>query len=160
MLKDNNFLKYWALSFLSLKYVTTCNFVAQNNNNIKIRLKNYQNDLLGMPNSFLKLIFKPYVFEYKAVSSHKDNHSFYIKFMQLLFLFSYSSLNSSFKENSSCFEVNYNETLLFYSNFNVFSMSFLFKSNYDFVVQFNKLNPKYLKDYFVFSGVSLVSLKT
>lgn len=113
-----------------------------------------------MPNSFLKLIFKPYVFEYKAVSSHKDNHSFYIKFVQLLFLFSHSSLNSSFKENSSCFEVNYNETLLFYSNFNVFSMSFLFKSNYDFVVQFNKLNPKYLKDYFVFSGVSLVSLKT
>ena len=130
----------------------------QKSNNTKIRLKNSQNDLLGMPNIFFKLIFKPYAFNYKADICFGTNFSLFDKFTQLIFLFSHSSLNSILKENNFFFEINYNETLFFYSNFNIFSMSFLFKSNYCFIVPYNKLNSNYVKDYFIFSIYNITNI--
>jgi hypothetical protein len=60
----------------------------QKSSNTKIRLKNSQNDLLGMPNIFFKLIFKPYGFNYKADICFGTNFSLFDKFTQLVFLFS------------------------------------------------------------------------
>ena len=149
MSKDNTFIRYWALVFLNFKYITYLKISKKQKNNIKTKIQNNKNDLLGMPNLFFKLIFKPY----------SSQFFFFEKLIRFFFLFCQNSFTSYFIETNSFLELRFEETLFFYSNFNIFSMVFLFKNNFYLFFKYDKTNSKYANDFFVFNGAALVSLR-
>ena len=110
-----------------------------------------------MPNLFFKFIFKSYNLDF--FKFFKKNLYFLFFFIQFFLLFNLNSSEAFVKRESSSYKIGYNNVLLFYSNFNIFSMVFLFKNDSLLVFYPNKNNLMYHKDLFILKGFSLVTVK-
>lgn len=155
MLKDLNFIRYWGVLFLNIKYTTSIN--NHKSNVFKTKINSTNNDLLGMPNLFFKLIYKPYNLNFFDPIKNNSYHLFF--FLQFFILFNLSALESKISKNNFNCELNYNNVLIFYSNFNIFSMIFLFKNNSFLTFNYNKFNSIYCNDFLILRGFSLINLK-
>lgn len=127
-----------------------------NNVNIKIKVNSINNDLLGMPELFFSFLLKrfqknKYVYK-KNIFFTNSSLFFDLQFFLIFFL----NLNSFKFFSKNCF-VFITDSDLFYSNFNIFSINFLFKLKYFLKIkhQFFFLNNN---DYTFFNCLSLWGL--
>ncbi|BBL86711.1 uncharacterized protein PMYN1_Mit49 (mitochondrion) [Paulinella micropora] len=134
MLSFFKFYKFWGSFFLDLKKFKSRNLNFLNNANIKIKVSSINNDLLGMPELFFSFLFKRFQnnkYVYKKSVFLSNN----ILFLDLqFFLIFFLNLNSFKFFSKNCF-VFIADSDLFYSNFNIFSINFLFKLKYFFKIK-------------------------
>jgi len=156
MLSFFKFYKFWGGFFLDLKNFKSKNLFFLNNVNVKTKIILRNNDLLGMPEilfSFLLKRFKKNNYVYKKNVSFLNNYNlgFELQFFIIFFL----NLNEFkiFIKNSFVFT---SESDLFYSNFNLFSINFLFRLKYFLEIKHQSFFLA--NDYSLFNGLALRGL--